>query len=412
MVRVLACLFVILVFGAPVVAQTRHVDPDDLKLELLVEELPATPFRQEMILLTIHGVYKRHITRETLIQPDFAGFSWMQLGQDYWYESMISGLPVKNMRRRVAIFADEVGTLEIGSFQHKLTLLDEQNKWFDHTIKSDPVSIKVMQEPSRDEWWFPVRGLKVSDDWSNAPDQLKEGEGVLRVVRVSALGASPDMLPPMPELRSPSALIFAHPEKRLVDLTPNGPQAIAFWRWTVTPTNGHAAILEPIEFTYFDTLTREDRTVEISAQRVAFGETVIPEATTPTPPIVQARLWSGTQLTVGVFAFLAALMLMLQGRAVSFAPFHGWLSKQRMLARLRKAARVRDDRVLRRTAHELDALYQPDADRQAMLHGLDTMLFGKSRDTANMVQFARDFQNALRTPTPPKTPRLGKSAAK
>jgi hypothetical protein len=123
--------------AVPVAAQSQNqaqsVEASDLQLTVTVEPMPATPMRQEMILLTIHGIYKRHITLERLEQPDFAGFNWMQLGEDHWFESMLDGRPVKNMRRRMAIFPNEAGILDIAPFRHHLTLLDKDNKWFEHT---------------------------------------------------------------------------------------------------------------------------------------------------------------------------------------------------------------------------------------------------------------------------------------
>lgn len=376
-------------------AQTRSVDPSDLELTVTVEELPETLHRQEMVLVTIHGIYKRHITREKLIQPDLAGLNWMQLGQDHWFESMLDGRPVKNMRRRMAIFPDQTGVIEIGPFHHQLTLLDEDNKWFEHTISSAPISLNVSPELAGSDWWFPVRRLRVADDWSNAPDQLQEGAGVLRIVRISALGASPDMIPPMPELTSPSALIFAHPEKRLVDLTPYGPEAIAFWRWTVTPTNGHSAILEPFSFEYFDTESREMREVSISAQRVAFGDVLGTEAARERPPVVQSRLRPLLMAFIFGVAFVVALCLFLQGRFISISPARRWVAQQQLLRQLRQAQRRKDPVLFRRSAHALDRLYPESTLRQGLLAELDRDLFGKSSKPWDPGNLPKRFRSSL-----------------
>jgi len=399
MVRLLRQLLVVLaaatLLAMPGWAQTRAVDPSDLSLTVTVETLPETLMRQEMILLTIHGVYKRHITREQLEQPDLSGFNWMQLGQDDWFESMLDGLPVKNMRRRMAIFPDQAGRLEIGAFQHRLTLLDEDNKWFEHTVRSEPLTLEVSPEPALEGWWFPVRRLQVADTWSNAPDQLAQGAGVLRVVRVSALGASPDMIPPMPELKSPSALIFAHPEKRLVDLTPHGPEAIAYWRWTVTPTNGNAAILEPISFSYFDTLTREMRNVEISAQRVAFGDVTGSARQKDPVAIIQSGQRPLLLLIAGLAAFGSAIFALLHGNSVSLAPLTARMKRQRLLWRFDRAARRKDAVALRRAAHALEEIHAPSEKRLALLSQLDSELFGRRPDQWQQTGFSRSFRNSL-----------------
>ncbi len=258
-------VFLLLVLTSSLAAQTTEVNPADVTLTVSVENPGATPYVQEMVLVTIHGRYRRHLTREKLEQPDLEGFNWMQLGPDQWFDTTERGKKVKNFRRRMALFPDRPGRLTIGAFTQHLTLTDEVNAWFGHDITSKPMTIEVAPAPVSDDWWLPVRQIEVSDNWSNAPDQLLPGEGVLRVIRVEAVGASPDMLPPMPELRSPSAMIFAHPEKRLVELSPEGPVSIAFWRWTIRPGNDTSAIVEPIGFRLF----RHPRTD--AARRQYFG---------------------------------------------------------------------------------------------------------------------------------------------
>ncbi|MFD1343095.1 hypothetical protein, partial [Litorisediminicola beolgyonensis] len=291
-------------------AQSSTVGPRDVEITVTVAEADEIPFTQEMVLITIEGVYRRHVTREKLEQPDLDGFNWVQLGNDYWFESTENGQKVKNFRRRMALYPERAGTLEIGPFIHHLTLTDEGDDWFNHDFYSEPVTIEVAPAPPvpEGEWWFPVRQLRVADDWSNAPDLLKPGEGVLRVVRVEAVGVPPDMIPPMPELRSPSAMIFAHPEKRLVELSPEGPVSVAFWRWTIRPSGDVSAILEPIQFDYYDTRDRTPRRVVISAQRVAYDESTLGSAPPPPEPVALHPLAAALALGLGLLGGLTALL--------------------------------------------------------------------------------------------------------
>ncbi|MDK3075317.1 hypothetical protein QO034_19745 [Sedimentitalea sp. JM2-8] len=404
-------LFLVLLMPLVAEAQTRTVDPGDLMLNVTLEPMDYVPFQGEMVLLTIHGIYRRHITLEKLEQPDMAGLNWMQLGQDHWFESMLDGRPVKNMRRRVAVFPDRSGQIVIGPFLHHLTLLDENNRWFEHTIQSEPVSFRVEPAPATDGWWFPVRGLRVSDNWSNAPDQLAPGEGVLRIVRVSALGASPDMLPPMPELTSPSALIFAHPEKRLVDLTPQGPEAVAFWRWTIKPRNDTSAIVEPISFSFFDTRRRVMQEVVISPQRVAYGS-VVPVADTKPPVPEPFALRRDLILVSALAAFaVAAFGLIGSGRRLSLNALKQRWSRLRLVRALRLAGRRGDLAGLRRAGHALDRLYPADADRTALLMQLDTRIYGPAPSSLDGPAFARALNRTLRYPTANPDPRKTAGAA-
>ena len=357
-------------------AQSREVRPGELSLSVTVEETAETPYRQEMVLITIHGQFRRHITRERLVQPDLSGFNWMQLGEDQWFETRINGQKVKNFRRRMALFPEAAGTLEIAPFVHRLTLTDEGNDWFEHEIRSEPVRIEVRPLPEHQGWWFPTRRLQVSDTWSNPPDQLDDADGVLRVIRLEAVGAAPEMLPPMPELASPSAMIFAHPERRFVELSPVGPVAVAFWRWTIRPTNGTSAILEPITFDYFDTVTRRMQTVRISPQRVAIAESATPPVVAP-PPETRPR----RALSLGSFAvtLTLALGLLLWGRRLDpRAVLARVPALDPMRREVRRAGRAGDAQRLRRAGAALARRAGRVPESLPEIRTLDAAIFGRA----------------------------------
>lgn len=389
--RWLAILLLLLLLIAPI-ARAQDVQPGDLTLTLTIEKGPEAPYVGEMVLVTLEGVFRLPIIRESMIQPPLEGFSWMQLGTDYWSDQRVDGYPVKVFRRRMALFPEAAGTLEIGAFTHRLTLLGPHNKWVEHDIRSEPVTIRVLPQPQVDGWWLPVRQLRVSDDWSNAPDQLGEGEGVLRVIRLEALGISPDLLPPMPELKSPGAVIFPHPEKRLVDLSSQGPIAVAFWRWTVMPQTPPSAIIEPVVIDFFDTTRREMRRVTISPQRVAVGASamgVLPE------PQAAGRPRGGimaTALGAGLVLGLAALMAGRGGaRREEILWRLGLHPDQRALAR---AARRGDAAAAWRAARRLAAGHRIGADGRAALRGLETHLFG-GRPAPDLKAFRHDVLASL-----------------
>lgn len=284
---------VFLWLAGPLWAQSRVVDPADVQLEIsLTGTQDVVPYVGEMVLIEITGTYARHIALEHLEQPALEGFSWMQLGEDRWWDARENGRQVKKLRRRMALFPSRPGRLEIAPFRHVLQLIDEGDDWFEHVIVSQPLVLDVAPVPEGQGWWFPVRELQIEDNWSNAPDALAPGEGVMRILRVQALGVAPEALPPMPELRSPSGGVFAHPEKRLVELTPDGPQSIAFWRWTIQPVNGTSVILEPMEVSYFDTQARQSFTARISPTRVAYAARELPVARAAnTPYRLRWGLW-------------------------------------------------------------------------------------------------------------------------
>lgn len=374
--------------------QTLEVHPGELALEVRIQDTGHVPLAGEQVLITIRGVYRRHITLESLVQPDFEGFNWAQLGSDYWSEERIDGQKVKVFTRRMALYPDRAGTLEIGAFTHKLTLTDEGDDWFEHEIHSQPVSVTVDAAPTGEDWWFPVQSLRISDDWSNAPDQLKPGEGVLRVIRLEAHGATPDMIPPMPDLASPSALIFPHPEKRLVELTPSGPVTYAFWRWTIRPSNDVSTIVEPITLRYFDTTHRVAREAVISPQRVAYGD-VVPmaaardtEALAPSP----ARLPGPAALVAALAVFLILLVMGLRGKAFPTAGILHNPILDPLAYRLRRAAAENDAKRVRSLARKATTPGDAAFDKRGPLLGeLDRNLYDPRSNPLNLRDFARRF---------------------
>ncbi len=394
-------LAALLLFAATANAQRSGVSPNDAELIVTIEN-PQDPFLQsEMVLLTIHGIYRRHVTREKLIQPPLSGFSWMQLGEDYWYDSTENGLKVKNMRRRMAIFPNRAGEIEIGAFVHRLTFLNENLKWFEHEIASPQIVIDVGPAEPTAKWWLPVHRLEIEDNWSNAPDQMRRGQGVLRVIRVEAHGASPDMLPPMPTLRSPTAHIFAHPEKRMVELTPNGPVAIAFWRWTLRPTNDVSAVIEPLEVEFYDTFKRANQLVTITAQRIGYGALTGREPRAPPPKdehSAGAATIAGPSLMRAGFVIGAAIALGLLLRSLSLASLREVLRRfglDRDSRALSRAAKTGASGPFRAAARRLVAQNGFEPEKFQSLKALDNVLFSNCDQTYDLKAYQRQVRAEL-----------------
>ena len=386
-------IFLCIAFPLQALAQSGTVLPSEVAIEVTIEDNTTVPFTREMVLLTIRGVYRRHITREELIQPDLEGFNWTQLGPDNWSEERINGRKYKVFTRRMAIYPVESGELAIGPFIHRLTLTDENDDWFEHEIQSEPLTTQVAEAPATMDWWFPVRKLQISDQWSNAPDQLAPGEGVLRVIRLEALGATPEMIPPMPELNSPSAMIFAHPEKRLVELTPEGPVTYVFWRWTIRPSNDTSGIVEPLQFGYFDTVARETREVTISPQRIAYGTVTSelrPDSTEAEAHAAMLPGWPAFALAIAVF--LVGLASGMSGHKVAASKALQRIGIFDPLARdLWRCARAGRADGLRQAAAAILRRDGLSSERVAKMREFDSRTFNPEAEAPDLMEFARRF---------------------
>lgn len=273
--RLAFALAAMIVFQALVLVPAPRAE--DLALRVELETLPESGslYRGEMLRIVIRGDYKVPITLEKLEQPSFEGFDWMQLGEDHWFETKERGQRVVSFERRMALFPHSEGMLTISPFRHLLTLSRPNGDRYERSIASEAVAVSVIPAPAsapdEEEWWFPLQKIEIDDSWSNAPQLLAEGEGVLRKIVLTVEGVQPEMIPPMPEMSGAGVAILPHPEVRRTLLRPGGPITQVYWRWSIRPLGGLAGWVNPIDLSYFDAKNRESRNITISAQRVAYA---------------------------------------------------------------------------------------------------------------------------------------------
>lgn len=359
----------------------QGIAPEDIRLELIVEDRPHPPHPGEMILLMIRGTYRIPVVRENLRNSSLDGFDWMQLGEDRWYKAREDGFEVVKFERRMALFPQRAGDLDIAPFVHELEMLDRQGRTVAVEEASNAVTVRAAPMPEGDGWWFPVRALSISDNWSNQPEALDTGAAALRIVAITVEGSAPQRIPPMPEMTGAGAFIFPHPEQKIVALGPGGPVTRVFWRWTVRPHEGSAGYLNPVALRYFDTQSRENREIELAAQRVAYadGSQVVVDNETPSGS-GQTPLAPGVALALPRWSVWAALMVGFTGGLLALAVLWGraglglpqWMRPDPNRTALRRAARRGDPSAVWRHARALD----PHGDHPALLR-LEKTIFGK-----------------------------------
>ena len=394
---------VILVFLANAAIAQEAIAPEDVRLELSIEARDHPPHPGEMILLSIHGTFLVPVVREKLRQPPLPGFDWMQLGGDRWYKDFESGFEVLKFERRMALFPQAAGEIEIPAFTHELDVLTRDGETVSIVEVSNTRRLAAAPRPGADQWWFPVRRIEVSDTWSNAPEALETGHSALRTVTLTVEGSAPQRVPPMPELTGAGAYIFPHPEHRIVSLGPNGPVTRVFWRWTVRPLEATAGYLDPIELAYFDTEERVGKRIRLSAQRIAHvidpqgaatggngvGTATPGPAVADIPPVLPG--WSvAAALAVGALSGLCFGLLGTRGGTLRRP---GWKRTSREVSLLRRAARRGDPLGVRRHARAL--LPPGKAPLPEVLSQLDRALYGSGAPMPDLRSVARAVAAAV-----------------
>ncbi len=375
-------LSLVIVLCAAAAHAQQDIAPEDARLELHLEQRAHSPHPGEMVLLSIQGTFRVPVVREKLLQPTLEGLDWMQLGEDRWYKQMEDGFEVLKFERRMALFPQAPGEIEIASFTHRLDLLNRRGREMKTELVSDAVKLITTPGPETSDWWFPVRGLEIEDNWSNQPEALDPGSAALRIVSLTIDGSPPQRIPPMPEMTGAGAHIFPHPEHRIVALGPDGPRTRVFWRWTVRPEQGSAGYLNPIRIAYFDAERREAKEITLSAQRVAYldgPQSVASRALEAREPI---EITDGDGFTLpdlpGYSLPLTLMLGLVIGMAVSIGRAEwrlpGWLSGEDDIKAFRSAIRRGELAAMRMHAHRIIArtgATTPDA-----LQRLDAALYG------------------------------------
>ncbi|WP_428028869.1 hypothetical protein [Ancylobacter sp.] len=252
MVKCMVLLLLLLAGGA-------HAD----SLRLIVPE-QSHPVAGEMIPVTLRGEYTSTIALETLSFPSSDEYDWMQLARDQWRDEEIGGRTIRVFERRLAVFPRRAGALTLGPVTHHLTVVGERNLRTLLDVTAPPLALAVAPYPAEGTP-LSARSLAVEDVLSAAPGALRDGETLVRRVTLKVEGALPHMLPPRPVLRAPWLISFAAPEERTVQPMPDGPVTTVTWEWHLRPTTGEPGVLPPVAIAWFDTVTRQMRTVEIPA---------------------------------------------------------------------------------------------------------------------------------------------------
>ena len=382
--RWLALLFLMMM---PMAAEAQQgVNPGDIRLELVLEERDHAPLQGEMILLSIQGTYKIPVIREKIRQPVLDGFDWMQLGEDRWYKEREDGFEVLKLERRMALFPQAAGRVEIPAFTHGLEMLGRNGRTVAVDQVSNGLSLEVAPRPDGDDWWFPVRAIEIEDGWSNQPEALDAGAAALRVVSLTVDGAAPQRIPPMPEMTGAGAFIFPHPEHRIVALGPDGPRTRVFWRWTVRPEEGSAGYTNPIRLAWFDTEVQEPREIELAAQRVAYAggvqEVRVRDSTAADTPMgTVGTEWSVPEMPgwvvplTGLLGLIGGLAVLLWSGATKRWVVPEWLRPDPGQRALRRAVRTGDAVAARNAAHAVLASQRKAA--PGKLAELDRAIYGQ-----------------------------------
>jgi len=378
-------------FSMPVRAQDGTA-----ALFIELENPDAKPVVGEMVLITIRGVYDVVITLEKLELPRVEGFDWVQIENDEWSREQVDGKEKSVMHRRIALFPKQAGDLTIGPFVHRLTVQPRAGGRIKMDIEAKPLTLSVDPYPGGpDAWPFSARILEYSDEWSDDPSTLGDGDTVTRTVKLSALGVVPELFPPQPLMRAYWLITFSPPEERKLILTEKGPITQVTWSWEMRPITGEPGVIREYKIPWLNTRTREIEMIELAAAPfgyASFAENKNALALTAVDqrPVLAAIALAGLAVA-GVFLFGALRARPLLRLAV--------LKRAALRAGARAAlvlAAARKDPVALRKATDIYLASErvpPDSERRQAMQSLDFVIFSPSgqKEGFDYFQYVRCF---------------------
>jgi hypothetical protein len=272
---VLTVIFALI--SAPLAFAAGSDKPLANHIDLVVSTNGATPFPEEMVLLKVRTVlFHGEVAQQKFEQPSLENFSWIQLGSDHSYRTVIDGAPAIVFERLIALYPVKSGKLVIDSFVHHLTLVDNDNVRRKVDLRSPQAYVEVgawtapRGGPAKANW-LPASSFSVTDKWTPEPDRFTLGTIAHRTVTIEAKGITADRLPAAPHVRAPGAIIFGGTVERITTMTPSGPIARGIYRWDLALTTSLPVTITGVHIPWFDTKSRQMRDAVIPARTLAFS---------------------------------------------------------------------------------------------------------------------------------------------
>ena len=281
----------------------------DLFLE--TELRPAKGWEQGQFLYIVRVFYRNPIRNGDLSEPRLKDAIVRRLGDDREYGAQRGGVRYNVLERRYAIFPQSPGRLTVPAPVLDAEVVDPSRRrrgmrdffgndpfFNDPFFRNDPFDqlfaptrhVRVRGEARTAEvqprpagWqgpWLPAQGLQVSQAWQPPGGQVRVGEPVTRIVRLSAQGLTGEQLPDLTPADVPGARVYPDPGHAQDEVTGEGIVGRREQRIAYVPERAGQLELPPVEVRWFDVRSGQPRTARLPGLEV----TVLPAPAGQTPP--------------------------------------------------------------------------------------------------------------------------------
>jgi hypothetical protein len=240
---------------------------EDVMLEVEVE--PRDPYVQAQVRYTARVLLRVDLAGADLGEPNPPDALIQRLGEDKRYTTTRDGLQYTVIERKYALFPQKSGAVRIEPLHLEARIAaagrSRFNSFFNRPTRiarfeSEAVELAVRPAPASfpDKHWLPAEQVRLEENWSQDPTQLKAGEPVTRTLTVKADGATVGVLPELGVAPEDAALKH-YPDQPALneDKTPGGVNASRQEKIALIPGKPGRYRLPAIEIPWWN--TRDDR---------------------------------------------------------------------------------------------------------------------------------------------------------
>lgn len=269
----------------------------DIFMELAAE--PGTIYAQSQVLFTLRLFIGVSTGRATLTAPETTGVEAIveKLGEDAQYQAMRGGRNFIVRERRYAVFPQSAGTLTIGPVTFEAMVIPDRGFSRVQRFRSDVLSLEVqpaVAPPAElaGAAWLPAQRVTLTEEWSDAGDELTVGIPSTRTIVVEGLGLLETQLPDVTVAAQSGVRQYADQPELEREITSGGLLSRRSVSYAVIAQAEGEVALEGVRLPWWNVVEQRWEVAELPARTVRVAPSG--ESSPAEPPAAQAPAAAGS----------------------------------------------------------------------------------------------------------------------
>ncbi len=242
-------------------------------------------------------VYRAVPTRQPALRdPEFGGAEVLieVAGEERSYDALLNGRTYNVVERVYALFPQESGEVTISPARFEARVLRDGRITGRKVFQSQAHTIAVLPIPEPpadfpDAVWLPAKDVRLQDNWSRQPDDLKAGEPITRVVTASALGQLETQIPAIEPPSVSGVNVYPDRPELSRQTEPGGIRGIRRDQYAIIGVEAGVMTLPSLQLPWWDVEAGEWKVAELPERSVSIlpsreAPVIDPAPTAAAPP--------------------------------------------------------------------------------------------------------------------------------